>query len=74
MSKKKDFSARVGGWQSPFSVSSSFILFSVLLPFFLKTKMKTMLRAIQLVHLQLQGEILSAHSVMMKQKKGQWPD
>ena len=29
---------RVGGPQSPFSISSSSILFFVLLPFFLKTK------------------------------------
>ena len=37
--KKKDFS----GWrptQSPFSISSSFILSFVLLPFFLNTKIK----------------------------------
>ena len=34
--KKKDF--RVGGLQSPFSISSSFLLFFVLLPFFLNTK------------------------------------
>ena len=35
-SQKKTF--RVGGPQSPFSISSSFILFFVLLPFFLNTK------------------------------------
>ena len=36
--KKRTF--RVGGPQSPFSTSSSFILFFVLLPFFLNTKWK----------------------------------
>ena len=36
--QKKTF--RVGGPQSPFSISSSFILSFVLLPFFLNTKMK----------------------------------
>ena len=36
--KKKTF--RVGSPQSPFSISSSFILFFVLLPFFLNTKMQ----------------------------------
>ena len=36
--KRKTF--RVGGLQSPFSISSSFILFCVSLPFFLKTKKK----------------------------------
>ena len=35
--QKKNF--RVGGPQSPFSISSSFILSFVLLPFFLNTKM-----------------------------------
>ena len=38
-SQKKTF--RVGGPQSPFSISSSFILFFILFPFFLNTKMKT---------------------------------
>ena len=37
--QKKTF--RVGGPQSPFSISSSFILSFVLLPFFLNTKMNT---------------------------------
>ena len=40
-SQKKTF--RVGGPQSPFSISSSFILFFVLPPFFLKTKTKNQL-------------------------------
>ena len=41
LKKKKTF--RVGGSQSPFSISSSFILFFVLLPFFLNTKMSSRL-------------------------------
>ena len=40
-SQKKTFQVAIGGPQSPFSNSSSFILFFVLLPFFLKTKMTT---------------------------------
>ena len=36
--KKKKKRLRVGGPQSPFSISFSFILFFVLLPFFLNTK------------------------------------
>ena len=35
---------RVGGPQSPFSISSHFTLVSVLLPFFLKTKIKSQQR------------------------------
>ena len=38
ISKKEKKTFRVGGPQSPFSISSSFILFFILLPFFLKSK------------------------------------
>ena len=55
---------RVGGPQSPFSISSSFILFFVSLPFFLKTKLPGWRPSIAILYLFLFHSLLRLTSFL----------
>ena len=55
---------RVGGPQSPFSISSSFILFFVSLPFFLKTKIPGWRPSIAILYLFLFHSLLRLTSFL----------
>ena len=70
-------SSRVGGPQSPFSISSSIILFFVLFPFFLKTKIPSLLATLTLfathAHLAVLGIEATARVTILNRIIGRSP-